>query len=238
MGRKRTCELPFCKGIVEGTSNKRRCDNDRNIHLHQIISDNVKRIMRYIESHDDFTANDVNHALFKDALDKNEKGSMYRLFQAMIREKYIIDKGKRAGLKIYSFSPTMRAQKAKASEKRALAKAQRLAEKQYIEENINELDQIEENTKELEILDEAPEKIEERQEETHTEPQKEPQLSPEEQLLALLKEFVYNQKGQWNHYDWLELIRRQDIKSFGKSEEEIGTILEEQKAIYWAQRNS
>lgn len=233
MGRKRTCELPFCKGIVEGTSNKRRCDNDRNIHLHQIISDNVKRIMRYIESHDDFTANDVNHALFKDALDKNEKGSMYRLFQAMIREKYIIDKGKRAGLKVYSFSPTMRAQKAKASERRALAKAQRLAEMQNIEdtenikeENIEELDKIEENTTELEVLDEAPEQIEE------------PQISPEEKLLELLKEFVYNQKGQWNHYDWLELIKRPEIKEFGKSEEEIGGILEEQKAIYWAERNS
>jgi hypothetical protein len=105
MGRKRTCELPFCKGAVEGTRNKRRCDNDRNIHLHQVISKNVKRIMRYIEGRDDFTANDVNRDLFKNRLDKNEKGSMYRLFQAMVRENYLIERGKREGLKVYAFNP-------------------------------------------------------------------------------------------------------------------------------------
>lgn len=103
MGRKRTCELPFCKGVVEGTRNKRRCDNDRNIHLHQVISKNVKKIMRYIEVRDDFTANDVNRDLFKNRLDKNEKGSMYRLFQAMVREEYLIELGKREGLKVYAF---------------------------------------------------------------------------------------------------------------------------------------
>lgn len=234
MGRKRTCELPFCKGIVEGTHNKRRCDNDKNIHLHLIISDNVKRIMRYIESHDDFTANDVNMALFKNELDKNEKGSMYRLFQAMIREKYIVDKGKKAGLKVYSFSPELKLKKAKAAQKRAENRAKRLAEQQ------NEIDEIEEindsaieneseSVQELSKLDEAP---------VAQEPvNEEPEISPEEHLLSILKEFVYKQKGQWNHYDWLELIKRQDIKDFGKSEEEIGTILEEQKAIYWAQRN-
>lgn len=234
MGRKRTCELPFCKGIVEGTHNKRRCDNDKNIHLHLIISDNVKRIMRYIESHDDFTANDVNMALFKNELDKNEKGSMYRLFQAMIREKYIVDKGKKAGLKVYSFSPELKLKKAKAAQKRAENRAKRLAEQQ------NEIDEIEEindsaieneseSVQELSKLDEAP---------VAQEPvNEEPEISPEEHLLSILKKFVYKQKGQWNHYDWLELIKRQDIKDFGKSEEEIGTILEEQKAIYWAQRN-
>lgn len=104
MGRKRTCELPFCKGIVDGTRNKRRCDNDRNIHLHQIISKNVKKIMRYIESLDDLTANDVNRDLFKNRLDKNEKGSMYRLFQAMVREGYLREKGKRGGLKVYAYA--------------------------------------------------------------------------------------------------------------------------------------
>ncbi len=104
MGRKRTCELPFCKGVVEGTRNKRRCDKDRNIHLHQVISKNVKKIMRYIEGCDDFTANDVNRDLFKTKLDKNEKGSMYRLFQAMVREGYLNERGKRAGLKVYSFA--------------------------------------------------------------------------------------------------------------------------------------
>ncbi|HOY66282.1 MAG TPA: hypothetical protein PLP29_05285 [Candidatus Ozemobacteraceae bacterium] len=103
MGRKRTCELPFCKGVVEGTRNKRRCDNDRNIHLHQVISKNVKKIMRYIEQRDDLTANDVNRDLFKNRLDKNEKGSMYRLFQAMVREEYLIELGKREGLKVYAF---------------------------------------------------------------------------------------------------------------------------------------
>lgn len=104
MGRKRTCELPFCKGVVEGTRNKRRCDKDRNIHLHQVISKNVRKIMKYIESKEDLTANDVNRDLFKSKLDKNEKGSMYRLFQAMVREGYLLEKGKRGGLKVYSFS--------------------------------------------------------------------------------------------------------------------------------------
>ena len=101
VGRKRTCELPFCHGVVEGTKNKRRCDNDRNIHLHQIISKSVKRIMRYLENHSEVTANDVNHDLFKGELDKNEKGSMYRLFQAMVREKYLVECGKKDGLKVY-----------------------------------------------------------------------------------------------------------------------------------------
>lgn len=105
MGRKRTCELPFCKGVVEGTRNKRRCDNDRNIHLHQVISKNVKKIMKYVEGCEDFTANDVNRDLFKSKLDKNEKGSMYRLFQAMVREGYLLERGKRGGLKVYACAP-------------------------------------------------------------------------------------------------------------------------------------
>lgn len=104
MGRKRTCELPFCKGVVEGTRNKRRCDKDRNIHLHQVISKNVRKIMKYIEAKEDLTANDVNRDLFKSKLDKNEKGSMYRLFQAMVREGYLLERGKRGGLKVYAFS--------------------------------------------------------------------------------------------------------------------------------------
>ncbi len=104
MGRKRTCELPFCKGVVEGTRNKRRCDKDRNIHLHQVISKNVKKIMKYLEGCEDFTANDVNRDLFKTRLDKNEKGSMYRLFQAMVREGYLLEHGKRGGLKVYAYS--------------------------------------------------------------------------------------------------------------------------------------
>jgi len=104
VGRKRTCELPFCKGVVEGTRNKRRCDKDRNIHLHQVISKNVKKIMKYLEGCEDFTANDVNRDLFKTRLDKNEKGSMYRLFQAMVREGYLLERGKRGGLKVYAYS--------------------------------------------------------------------------------------------------------------------------------------
>lgn len=104
MGRKRTCELPFCKGVVEGTRNKRRCDKDRNIHLHQVISKNVKKIMKYLEGCEDFTANDVNRDLFKSRLDKNEKGSMYRLFQAMVRENYLLERGKRGGLKVYAYA--------------------------------------------------------------------------------------------------------------------------------------
>jgi hypothetical protein len=60
--------------------------------------------MKYIESKEDLTANDVNRDLFKGKLDKNEKGSMYRLFQAMVREGYLLEKGKRGGLKVYSFA--------------------------------------------------------------------------------------------------------------------------------------
>lgn len=60
--------------------------------------------MKYIESKEDLTANDVNRDLFKSKLDKNEKGSMYRLFQAMVREGYLLEKGKRGGLKVYAFS--------------------------------------------------------------------------------------------------------------------------------------
>lgn len=116
MGRKRTCELPFCKGAVEGTRNKRRCDNDRNIHLHQVISKNVKKIMRYIEGLEDFTANDVNRDLFKSRLDKNEKGSMYRLFQAMVRENYLLERGKRGGLKVYAYAGNDAVAKEKASD--------------------------------------------------------------------------------------------------------------------------
>jgi len=62
--------------------------------------------MKYLESCEDFTANDVNRDLFKARLDKNEKGSMYRLFQAMVREGYLLERGKRGGLKVYSYSGT------------------------------------------------------------------------------------------------------------------------------------
>ncbi|MGM0598712.1 MAG: hypothetical protein ACQETH_02730 [Candidatus Rifleibacteriota bacterium] len=193
MGRKRTCELPFCKGVVEGTRNKRRCDKDRNIHLHQIISKNVKKIMRYIEGRDDLTANDVNRDLFKGKLDKNEKGSMYRLFQAMVRENYLVEKGKRKGLKVYSFSGSDEAE-SKKPEKPA-AKSRKAAVKP-------------------------------------------PKPSPEEILLAKIREFVYQRSGQWNHEEWLGLINRPDIKEFGISEGDIGRILEEEKTRYWIQRNN
>ena len=127
MGRKRTCELPFCKGVVEGTRNKRRCDKDRNIHLHQVISKNVKKIMKYLEGCEDFTANDVNRDLFKARLDKNEKGSMYRLFQAMVREGYLLERGKRGGLKVYSYSgaSVVHAEAHDEPEKHAPAKVER-----------------------------------------------------------------------------------------------------------------
>ena len=204
MGRKRTCELPFCHGVVEGTKNKRRCDNDRNIHLHQIISKSVRRIMRYLENHGEVTANDVNHDLFKGELDKNEKGSMYRLFQAMVRENYLVECGKRDGLKVYSCTKN----------------------NNKIEANLEE--------KEPEIVNEqqipaeqqpAPIVIERR-------------LSPEEILLGKLREFVHMKSGQWNHEDWIWLLNRPDIREFGMSENDIGRLLEEEKARYWLQRNN
>jgi hypothetical protein len=191
VGRKRTCELPFCKGVVEGTRNKRRCDKDRNIHLHQVISKNVKKIMKYIEGREDLTANDVNRDLFKGKLDKNEKGSMYRLFQAMVRENYLLEKGKRGGLKVYAWSGPEKTEK-------------------------------QENAKKSEVKESRPVA---------------PKLSPEEILLAKLREFVYQNSGQWNHEAWLGLINREDISKFGVSESDIGRILEEEKTRYWIQRN-
>ena len=122
MGRKRTCELPFCHGVVEGTKNKRRCDNDRNIHLHQIISKSVRRIMRYLENHGEVTANDVNHDLFKGELDKNEKGSMYRLFQAMVRENYLVECGKKDGLKVYRCTKNKLSEEIEEKETESVAK--------------------------------------------------------------------------------------------------------------------
>ena len=141
MGRKRTCELPFCKGVVEGTRNKRRCDKDRNIHLHQIISKNVRKIMRYVEGKDDFTANDVNRDLFKGKLDKNEKGSMYRLFQAMVRENYLLEKGKRGGLKVYSHAeqPAKEKKPAPVKEKKTVVSPKpKLSPEEILRSKINE----------------------------------------------------------------------------------------------------
>ncbi len=204
MGRKRTCELPFCHGVVEGTKNKRRCDNDRNIHLHQIISKSVRRIMRYLENHGEVTANDVNHDLFKGELDKNEKGSMYRLFQAMVRENYLVECGKRDGLKVYSCTKNNKAE-ANSEEK--------------------EPEVVNEQETQPEVAQPAPIVIERR-------------LSPEEILLGKLREFVHMKSGQWNHEDWIWLLNRPDIREFGMSENDIGRLLEEEKARYWLQRNN
>ena len=203
MGRKRTCELPFCHGVVEGTKNKRRCDNDRNIHLHQIISKSVRRIMRYLENHGEVTANDVNHDLFKGELDKNEKGSMYRLFQAMVRENYLVECGKRDGLKVYSCTKNNKPEAAS-------------------EEKESEV--VDEPASQPEVQP-APVVIERR-------------LSPEEILLGKLREFVHMKSGQWNHEDWIWLLNRPDIREFGMSENDIGRLLEEEKARYWLQRNN
>ncbi len=203
MGRKRTCELPFCHGVVEGTKNKRRCDNDRNIHLHQVISKSVRRIMRYLENHGEVTANDVNHDLFKGELDKNEKGSMYRLFQAMVRENYLIECGKRDGLKVYCCTKN----------NNGTNEAVEPAEAEEVQEE------------KVQVVQPAPIVIERR-------------LSPEEILLGKLREFVHMKSGQWNHEDWIWLLNRPDIREFGMSEEDIGRLLEEEKARFWLQRNN
>lgn len=170
--------------------------------------------MRHIEGLADFTANDVNKALFKDKLDKNEKGSMYRLFQAMIREGYITEHGKRGGLKVYSVAEQVKAKKTKISETNNSTEP--IADKISAEP-----------PKAVAIV--AP---------TPVPPQPAmPKMSPEQILLGKLKEFVYLKNGQWNHPDWIELINRPDIKEFGLSEEDIGRILEEEKTGYWAIRN-
>lgn len=149
--------------------------------------------MRYIEGRDDLTANDVNRDLFKGKLDKNEKGSMYRLFQAMVRENYLLEKGKRKGLKVYAYSGADQAESKKTE--KAAAKSRKPAAKPS-------------------------------------------RPSPEEVLLAKLREFVYQRSGQWNHDEWLGLINRPDIKEFGVSQSDIGRILEEEKTRYWIQRNN
>ena len=202
MGRKRTCELPFCHGIVEGTKNKRRCDNDRNIHLHQIISKSVRRIMRYLENHGEVTANDVNRDLFKGELDKNEKCSMYRLFQAMVREKYLVECDKCEGLKVYKCT--------KSSKTSDNAGAESVSSSEVVEQKVVIPEPI--------II--------------------ERKLTPEELLLGKLREFVHMKGGQWNHDDWVWLLNRPDIKEFGLSDDDIGRILEEEKARYWLQRNN
>ena len=159
--------------------------------------------MRYLENHGEVTANDVNHDLFKGELDKNEKGSMYRLFQAMVRENYLVECGKRDGLKVYCCTKNNKTDNS-------------------IEEK--ESQSVEEPEKQSDNQP-APIVIERR-------------LSPEEILLGKLREFVHMKSGQWNHEDWIWLLNRPDIREFGMSENDIGRLLEEEKARYWLQRNN
>ena len=207
MGRKRTCELPFCHGVVEGTRNKRRCDQDRNIHLHQVISKNVRKIMRYVEGCQDFTANDVNRDLFKGKLDKNEKGSMYRLFQAMVREAYLIEQGKREGLKVYAcqnFSG------------KSGSEPETVSSEYHAPAVVSQEDPVAPVA--LPLQPSTP-------------------LNPKDRIAGKLREFVHMKNGQWNHDDWLWLINRPDIIEFGFKQEEIGLILESEKNRYWANRS-
>jgi len=208
MGRKRTCELPFCHGLVEGTRNKRRCDKDRNIHLHQVISKNVRKIMRYVEGFQDFTANDVNRDLFKGKLDKNEKGSMYRLFQAMVREGYLLEKGKREGLKVYGCSRVS-----------VLSNPENIPVEPERTGEVSSAQHQEMNTAHLNV---EPPKV----------------VSPKEILTGKLREFVHMKRGAWNHEDWIWLINRPDIQEFHFPQEEIGALLEVEKANFWANREA
>lgn len=207
---KRTCELPFCSGIVEGSRNKHRCDNDRNIHLHQVISKNVKKIMRFIESRGAFTANEVNRELFRGRLDKNEKGSMYRLFQAMVREKYLVEGGTTEGLKIYQHN-------ARGSGRRRGRPTRGTGER--------ELDAAASRVAPTGTTDGDGPAV-----------PREPELSPAEQLRAKLKEFVYLKQGAWNHDDWLWLVNRPDVRALGIDDAAVGAMLEDEKMRYWAQR--
>ncbi|MFC1746575.1 hypothetical protein ACFL35_21465 [Candidatus Riflebacteria bacterium] len=105
----RWCSLPFCRGLVLGNRNKKRCEEDRNIHLHQVISKPVKKIMAFIEKKKEFSAQDINEKLFRGHLDKNDKGSLYRLLQAMIRENYCKPMGKsKENIKLYKFNNSFR----------------------------------------------------------------------------------------------------------------------------------
>ncbi|MBF0545865.1 MAG: hypothetical protein HQM08_15585 [Candidatus Riflebacteria bacterium] len=215
MGRHRYCELPFCNGVIKGTRlnrNKRRCDNDRNIHLHHVISDNVKKIMRYIESREEFTVNDVTRDLFKNILDKNQKGSMYRLFQAMVREDYLKENGKREGLKLYlyrgKFGPRFKDSSSEETNE----------DTESTQTTTSRVKKLQPSS-EVQIADPA-----------RAEPIK------FEQLIAKLKEFVHMKNGAWDHNDWLWLINRSDIKEFGQSDHQLGTLLEAEKSKYWNNR--
>lgn len=225
MGRKRYCELPFCNGIVEGTRNKRRCDNDRNIHLHQVISKNVRKIMRYVEGRTDFTANDVTRDLFKNKLDKNEKGSMYRLFQAMVREGYLVEHGKKDGLKMYAYSGAVRPAEADLMDGAAIA-----GDHQFEPEP-----QFHGTQAPVQVVIPAPQSWSPPPQPEFAPPPP-PQLTPHERLVGKLREFVHLKGGTWNHDDWLWLINRPDIREFGISEAELGPMLEEEKARFWARR--
>lgn len=225
------CELPFCKGIVEGSRNKRRCDKDRNIHLHKIISQNVKKIMKYIETKIEFTANDVARDLFKNELDKNQKGSMYRLFKSMIREGYIAEKGKKNGLKLYCYIGNQVNTSANVNEtekrKDALKVEQASTQKQTVETNQNALLSTEQSHNQTVV-----------QSSTQQPPVEQQQPKDKKELLIeKLREFVYMKNGSWNHDDWLWLINRPDIKEFGLPDDEVGLMLEAEKAKYWAQKN-
>ncbi len=164
--------------------------------------------MRYVEGFQDFTANDVNRDLFKGKLDKNEKGSMYRLFQAMVREGYLLEKGKREGLKVYGCSRVS-----------VLSNPENIPVEPERTGEVSSAQHQEMNTAHLNV---EPPKV----------------VSPKEILTGKLREFVHMKRGAWNHEDWIWLINRPDIQEFHFPQEEIGALLEVEKANFWANREA
>ena len=168
--------------------------------------------MRYVEGRADFTANDVTRDLFKNKLDKNEKGSMYRLFQAMVREGYLLEHGKKEGLKVYAYSGAVRPPEADLVDVGPAALPSGETEKRV--------------EPAMPAVPVQPEFV----------PPPPPQLTATERLVGKLREFVHLKGGSWNHDDWLWLINRPDIREFGISESELGSLLEEEKARFWSRR--
>ncbi|MBR2434950.1 MAG: hypothetical protein IKB22_05710 [Lentisphaeria bacterium] len=50
----------------------------------------------------------------------------------------------------------------------------------------------------------------------------------------LIKEFVANHKGEWNHRDWLEFCAFLEDKGFTPIDlDQVGLLLEKEKAVYF-----
>ena len=55
---------------------------------------------------------------------------------------------------------------------------------------------------------------------------------------SLPKEFVEQHCGEWNHQDWLDFCERLEEKGYTPIDlDQVGLLLEKQKADYWDKRS-